>query len=459
MPISQAITPPHNLRDTCKTRARTIITFLLLSTAFFAFAQEICDSVAINFRQSKIELDTTYMNNEASLLGMRRRMRLYTHPDSLYSLTGISVVGAASPEGSVKFNQWLSERRAEKIFDYMLGLTNLPREKTAFKFLGRDWGGLLRQVKLDSRVPYRDEVIDLLSDIANSYRGGSEKESARNLERLKQLRGGVPYRYLYDNIFPGLRQSHLLVHYTRPVVEEKPQQIREVLVVEPDTVVVCEEVTVRDTVVIHDTIYVERIVYYCPPCKPFYMGVKTNMLMDAAAIPNIGVEFYLGKNISIAARWWYAWYKSDPRHRYWRTYGGDIEARWWFGSAAHEKPLTGHHLGLMAGIATYDFEWGGKGYMGGVPGGSLWDKANYLAGVEYGYSLPVARRLNIDFALALGYFGGEYRTYTPQKDCYVWQTTNSRHYFGPVKAEISLVWLIGCKNTNRNYGRKGGRGK
>ena len=37
--------------------------------------------------------------------------------------------------------------------------------------------------------------------------------------------------------------------------------------------------------------------------------------------------------------------------------------------------------------------------MGGEPGGTLWDKGNYAVGVEYGYSLPVARRLNIDFTI------------------------------------------------------------
>ena len=44
--------------------------------------------------------------------------------------------------------------------------------------------------------------------------------------------------------------------------------------------------------------------------------------------------------------------------------------------------------------------------MGGKPGGTLWDKMNYSTGVEYGYSLPVAYRLNIDFTIAVGYWGG-----------------------------------------------------
>ena len=59
--------------------------------------------------------------------------------------------------------------------------------------------------------------------------------------------------------------------------------------------------------------------------------------------------------------------------------------------------------------------------MGGKPGGTLWDKMNWAAGVEYGYSLPVARRLNIDFTIGVGYWGGTYHEYKPVDDCYVWQ--------------------------------------
>ena len=119
-----------------------------------------------------------------------------------------------------------------------------------------------------------------------------------------------------------------------------------------------------------------------------------------------------------------------------------------------EKPLTGHHLGLYGQILTYDFEWGGRGYLGGKPGGTLWDKMNWGIGLEYGYSLPLARRLNIDFSVGVGYQHGEYQEYLPEDDCYVWQATKKRRWFGPTQAKISLVWLIGCDNYNR---KKGGR--
>lgn len=181
--------------------------------------------------------------------------------------------------------------------------------------------------------------------------------------------------------------------------------------------------------------------------RNFYASVKSNLLYDAMLIPSIGAEIYLGRDWSVSAQWSYAWWSRNSRHRYWRYYGGDISLRRWLGRGARSKPLTGHHIGLYAQMLTYDFESGGKGQMG--------NKFNYGGGIEYGYSLPVGRRINFDFTIGLGYIGGKYYEYTPIDNHYVWQATRRRHWFGPTKAEVSLVWLIG--RGNRNAGKGGGR--
>lgn len=183
--------------------------------------------------------------------------------------------------------------------------------------------------------------------------------------------------------------------------------------------------------------------------RPLYMGLKTNMLYDLVALPNVGAEIYVGRGVSLQASWMYAWWSSDRRHRYWRAYGGDIGARLWLGSRARGKPLSGHHVGVMAGVLTYDFEWGGRGYMGGKPDGTLWERCNFMAAVEYGYSLPVSRRLNIDFSIALGYIGGRYIEYDPGLNDYIYRASRRLNWWGPVKAEVSLVWLIGRGNVNK----------
>lgn len=37
---------------------------------------------------------------------------------------------------------------------------------------------------------------------------------------------------------------------------------------------------------------------------------------------------------------------------------------------------------------------------------------------------------------------------------YIWQSTKQRHWFGPTKAEVSLIWLIGRGNYNEKKGGK-----
>ncbi len=185
-------------------------------------------------------------------------------------------------------------------------------------------------------------------------------------------------------------------------------------------------------------------------CKPFVMAAfRTNALYDLLLVPNLGIEFYAGKNYTVGLNGMGAWWKCERKDYMWRIYGAEVFARKYFGKKADERTFTGHHLGLYGQILTYDFQLGGKGIMGGIPGGNIFEKMNYGIGIEYGYALPIAKQLNLDFSLGLGYLGGEYREYRPMDDHNVWQATKKRHWFGPTKAEISLVWVVPA-------GQKGG---
>ena len=338
-------------------------------------------------------------------------------------IVSITVYGAASPEGGIGYNKGLSKRRADRIASYIseIGGGRISPEVVA---VGRDWKGLYALAVDDCGLPSREATLDLLCRLAMP----NDKESEdRMFAQLKALDGGKPYRYMYNRLFPELRKAGVKV----------------VAVYRIDDLVSDSRALLEATFVEPAEIRISTGVDVMPEAqkKPWYAGVKTNMLYDALLVPNGGLEIYLGKNWSIDAYWMYAWWKSDRVHNYWRTYGGDVELRKWLGSAAKRKPLTGHHIGAYAQIVTYDFELGGRGYLA--------DRWSYAAGVSYGYSLPVAKRLNIDFSIGLGYMGGEYKEYLPQDGHYVWQSTKRRHWIGPTKAEISLVWLIGRGNTNK----------
>ncbi len=403
---------------------------------------EVRDSVKMYFHLGKIDLVPELRDNRKSLARIADSLRT-NYADSIYRLQKILVVGGASPDGSIQLNTWLSEKRAGVLFDYLSRYGNLPDSLKTTRFLGRDWNGLVRLVQDDPKVPYKKETLALLREIADEAQGDTFPKGDP-LGRIQRLRGGAPYRYMYKNLFPELRASRLYLSYKKVLnpMAPIPMPKLEILLPRVDTLVISDKLMSRD------------MVFTPAQDTPFYMDVRTNMLYDALLVPNVGVEFYLGSDWSVVGNWMYGWWRRNRSHWYWRAYGGDIALRKWFGKAAKEKPLTGHHLGVYGQLFTYDFESGGRGYMGGKPGGTLWDKMNYAAGVEYGYSLPIARRLNIDFSIGVGYWAGTYYEYKPMDDCYVWQCTKQRHWFGPTKVEASLVWLIGRGNYNKEKGDK-----
>lgn len=398
-----------------------LFVLIILLRGIPSTCQEISDSLKIHFQQSKSLFNESVSGNSmfygslADLLEMAKRKDI--------EIVSVKLYGAASPEGGIDYNKGLSKRRADRIASYISEIGN-GRIFPEVVAVGRDWSGLYDLAVADSELPSREATLDLLCRLAMP----NDKESEdRMFAQLKVLDGGKPYRYMYGRLFPELRKAGVkvvAVYRIDDLVSDGRVSL-ETFFAEPNGI----------------SISAKRNVMQEVRKKPWYVGVKTNMLYDALLVPNGGLEIYLGKNWSIDAYWMYAWWKSDRVHNYWRTYGGDVELRKWLGSAARRKPLTGHHIGAYAQIVTYDFELGGRGYLA--------DRWSYAAGVSYGYSLPVAKRLNIDFSMGLGYMGGEYKEYLPQDGHYVWQSTKRRHWIGPTKAEISLVWLIGRGNTNR----------
>lgn len=396
---------------------RFLLLGLLLCVAFMASAQVVLDTVKIYFRQGKHELELDFKDNRQVLDKINR---------SAFYLKKVEVVGGASPEGSVSLNKALSEKRAQEIFDYLSRYGNLADSMKVTRFIGRDWQGLLDLVKADPKVPYQKESIILLEEIIRMEAAGSKKDL---FWKLVAFRRGKPYRYMYYKLFPELRASQmLLMQWEAPKpLEPTPYNF---VTVEPE----------------FSSLLLKVPMPVDSRCKSYHWAIKTNALYDLLLVPNIGVEFGFAKNWSVGANWMYAWWSNRGKNKFWRIYGGDVEVRRWFGKKAAEKPLQGHHLGVYGQLLTYDFELGDRGYMA--------DKWNYAFGVSYGYSLPIAKRLNLDFTLGIGYWGGRYKEYLPVEGHYVWQSTKNRRWFGPTKAEVSLVWLLGHGNENK---QKGGR--
>lgn len=259
-----------------------IMTFMFYGASLAAQNhQSVQDSVRIYFKQGKIDLVPTLRENQSALNRIADTMRI-TYADSAYQLRKILVVGGASPEGSVKFNQWLSEKRAKVLFDYLSRYGELPDSLRTTHYLGRDWNGLIRLVENDPQLPYRKETLSMLRQIASEQKSGAQAEVS-HLQKIQKLRGGTPYLYMYREYFPLLRSSKLHLWYEKVHRSEiqKSDTTAAAFIPPADTIIVAPDT---------QSITSQRI------RKPFYMDIRTNMLYDALLIPNIGVEMYLGKD-------------------------------------------------------------------------------------------------------------------------------------------------------------------
>lgn len=403
---------------------------LVVAGLFFALsvaAQEhIEKKYSLFFRVSRSDIDSTYMDNGHTIRTMIDDIKTTLEvqgavPDSLL------IYASSSPEGPSALNQRLAIRRAENARALLIDLfPQFDPKNIRVESRPNDWSGVILAIRRDSSIINRNALLKVLTDP-----GVKDKTAA--LRAIPEA---------YDEIRHGLlnymRTATVTIHVIGKKDEFSDIGQRPLIPAVSSVKAPAIEPPMDEPLSMPQAVQDIR--------KPFYMAVKTNMLYDLALVPNIGLEFYLGKNISVAGNWMYSWWKNDRIAWYWRTYGGDLAVRYWFGPDAEKKPLSGHHVGVYGQIITYDFETGGRGYLG--------DRWSYAGGIEYGYSLPVARRLNIDFNLGVGYLGGEFKEYLPIDGHYVWQATKKRNYIGPTKLEVSLVWLLGYGNHNEG---KGGR--
>ena len=362
-----------------------------------------------------------------------------------------------APDGSYESNEDLARRRAdviEKTFDSQLKTD----AHVIYKPHYYEWGEIEKMARVDDLLPNKDEVLRIFGGEEEMLSIDNATASDELIQKIKGIDNGETYSYVVQHYFPKLNRVVLEVRYMgnyplprteRRVISERVyyrdmatgelvnEQQTKAQPLQPETPIIKDSVKVEQP-----TQRVEPVVSMEPKGSFWEQfasrtALKTNLLYDLVLVPNLAVEFAVTDRISVSADWMYAWWSRDSKHDYWRVYGGDLEVKYWFGNKNGQR-FTGHHLGVYGGILTYDVEFGNKGYLG--------DKWSYLFGLSYGYAMPLSRRLRLDFELGLGYMGGEYDEYIPEGDQYFWQQTKKRKWFGPTRAEVTLIWLLG-KNS------------
>jgi hypothetical protein len=170
--------------------------------------------------------------------------------------------------------------------------------------------------------------------------------------------------------------------------------------------------------------------------QPPHIGVKTNLLWDATATINLGVEFSLSRQYTLDVPVnLNAWTFSNGKK--WKHFLIQPEFRWWLCESFY-----GHFVGLHGMYGHYN--------VGGIkpPFRFLPQlKTNryqgdlYGVGLSYGYQWILSPRWNLEATLGIGYVRFEYDRF-PCEKCADKIEDNGKNYFGPTKAGISVIYII-----------------
>ena len=168
------------------------------------------------------------------------------------------------------------------------------------------------------------------------------------------------------------------------------------------------------------------------------MAVKSNLLYGAGALtPNVGAEFGLGDRTSLNLSGSYnPWnlegsVADNKKLVHWM---GSAEYRWWTCQRFNGHFFGVHALGGQYNVSGYnvpmlfDKEYRYEGWAAG-------------AGLSWGYHLMLAGRWSLEFNVGAGYIYFDYDKYACDK-CAVLEGNNVKHYFGPTRAGVNLVFMI-----------------
>ena len=156
------------------------------------------------------------------------------------------------------------------------------------------------------------------------------------------------------------------------------------------------------------------------------LDLRANLLRWATLTPDLGLEWHISDRWSLGVNGsWTSWTWNDKQRRYalWEV---APEVRYYMG-----KERRGY-LGLLFKTGAFNYKFSETGRQGDLLGG----------GVTGGYILPIGKRLSLDFSLGLGYLNADYEKYTVIDGVRVRQGSETRDWWGPVHAGITLKWNL-----------------
>lgn len=159
--------------------------------------------------------------------------------------------------------------------DYLKEILVLPDSIFAVSSVGEDWEGLAEIIAKENQ-PWRDKALSIIRNTPEwVVKNGVVVDSRKR--QLQNLNGGNVWRYLLDKHFYVLRSGTVVACE----VENLKQPETPVEVVEPE--VVPAPVGIPTPQESADTVLIST-------GRNAHLALKTNLLYDAALVPNLALE-------------------------------------------------------------------------------------------------------------------------------------------------------------------------
>ncbi len=411
---------------------RIIACTIAALTTIIVFGQSMSDSVKVYFDIAQWQFNPSLGDNAASMNAFIEKVRVAYEA---HNLDRIAIRAYASPDGPDRLNQRLSVERCDAIAGLIVERAGINRNLIEAMPEGVAWAELRRLVAETPDVPSQEKILDIIDNTPVWVFDGKGRIVSSRKKQLMDLRGGRPYNWLLEHIFPKLRNSVAVSLYLRAEAPEVMPADDDAAAAAPDTLCVApvplpveqDSVSVAvDVAVAGDGTGEASAEGQLSP--PYHrIALKTNLLYYGLLLPNLELEWLINKHWSVAAEGNLAWWGSYKHEKSYRLTLIDGEGRYWIKPRA---PWHGMYAGVMAGGGWYDLENGSPGHYG-------W---GVMSGLTFGYMWPIKRNLSLEAEIGAGYMYTRYKDYEPIEGHHVYLRTKEMNYFGPLKLKFSIVW-------------------
>lgn len=164
--------------------------------------RDISGQAFVDFKVNQTTIFPDFGHNPGELAKIKQSINV-VKDNSDTKIIKLEITGYASPEGPYSNNMRLAEGRTKALADYVDGLYKFPAGTVATSWVAEDWGGL-RQFLLDN--PNFENCKGILA-IVDSNLEPDAKDA--------KIKSDFPaqYRYILENVYPGLRHSDYRVEY------------------------------------------------------------------------------------------------------------------------------------------------------------------------------------------------------------------------------------------------------